>query len=238
VTQAEFRVEDDVAGAFADAVIREFSLHLEPVFSMALSGGETARRCYERLAAESVGRIDWRRVHLYWGDERCVGPDSPDSNYRLAREALIERVTPVGAIYPMDCEVGPGPYETRLRTLGGLDLVHLGLGDDGHTASLFAESPALLADPDFLVVMNEDPLGHNPHRRMTLTFTGLAKSRVALFTVEGATKRAAFARVHDGDLTAPAANVTAGKIMWLVDPAAASHSVPRGQALPGDRVVR
>jgi 6-phosphogluconolactonase len=204
-------------------VIDAYSTHLDPVFTMALSGGATARRCYRRLAEESVGRVDWSRVHLYWGDERCVPADSAESNYRLAREALIDRVGPVGAVYPMECDVGAAAYDTLLRRLDHIDVIHLGLGVDGHTASLFPESPALLADPDWLAVMNVDPLGNNHHRRMTMTFTALSRGRLVVFTVEGETKRDAFGRVHDGDLTAPAANVRADRVLWLADPAAARH---------------
>ena len=105
--------------------------------------------------------------------------------------------------------------------MGRFDLVHLGLGPDGHTASLFPDSPALDADPGRLVVMNEDPNGHNPHRRMTLTYSGIARARLVIFTVEGEAKREAFARVRAGDLSCPAARVRAERIIWLVDPAAA-----------------
>ena len=82
--------------------------------------------------------------------------DDPDSNYRLGREALLDRVGAANATYPMRCEEGPDAYQLRLGELGRIDLVHLGLGPDGHTASLFPESPALDADPGRLVVVNED----------------------------------------------------------------------------------
>jgi 6-phosphogluconolactonase len=121
----------------------------------------------------------------------------------------------------MRCDDGPDPYQQKVATVGRFDLVHLGLGPDGHTASLFPGSAALEADPGRLVVMNEDPSGRNPHRRMTLTYSGIARGRLVIFTVEGEGKREAFARVRAGDLSCPAARVTADRIVWLVDRAAA-----------------
>ncbi len=100
------------------------------------------------------------------------------------------------------------------------DLVHLGMGTDGHIASLFPGSPALEADPGRLVVLNHDPSGNNPYERMTLTYSGIARSRLVVLTVAGATKRDALQAVVDGaDL--PAARVQADRVVWLVDPAAA-----------------
>ena len=144
-------------------------------FSFALSGGETARACYERLASDAGTQIDWWKVDIYWGDERCVPHDHPDSNYRLAREALLDRVGAANATLPHALRGGRRPYQLRLGELGTLDLIHLGLGPDGHTASLFPNSAALDADPGRLVALNEDPLGRNPHPRMTLTFAGIAR---------------------------------------------------------------
>jgi 6-phosphogluconolactonase len=123
----------------------------------------------------------------------------------------------------MRCDEGPEPYQLRVGELGHFDVVHLGLGPDGHTASLFPQSPALDADPGLLVTLNEDPLGHNPHQRMTLTFSGIARARMVVFTVEGAGKQAAMQAVYDGE-DVPAARVEADHIVWLVDRAAA----PRG----------
>jgi 6-phosphogluconolactonase len=216
----ELIVVDDVPGAFSDRVIQAFHARSEEDFSFALSGGDTARLCYERLAADSPQRMDWWMVDVYWGDERCVDPESPDSNERLGRQALLERVGAAHAVYPMRCEEGPDPYQLRIGELGRFDLVHLGLGPDGHTASLFPGSPALDADPGRLVVMNWDPSGHNPYERMTLTFSGLARARLALFTVMGEDKQEAMQRVFDGD-DVPAARVQADQVVWLVDAAAA-----------------
>jgi 6-phosphogluconolactonase len=217
----ELVVVDDVAVEFAERVVEAFHRRPGDGFSFALSGGATARRCYERLAADAGDQIDWWQVDVYWGDERCVAPDSPDSNERLVREALLERVGAANAVYPMRCEDGPDPYQQRIAQAGRLDLIHLGLGPDGHTASLFPGSPALDADPGRLVVMNEDPRGNNPYQRMTLTYSGIARGRLVLFTVSGSEKRDAFAAVQRDDPDCPATRVRADRVVWLVDKAAA-----------------
>lgn len=217
----ELVVVDDVPGEFAERVIEAYHGRPNDGFSLCLSGGDTARRCYERLADDAGSQIDWWKVDVYWGDERCVPLDDEASNYRLGREALLERVGAVNANYPMRCEEGPDPYQLRLGELGRLDVVHLGLGPDGHTASLFPESKGLDADPGRLVVMNDDPLGNNPHPRMTLTFAGIQRARLALVTVSGGSKREALARVAGGDESCPATRIRADHVVWLADPAAA-----------------
>lgn len=215
----ELIVVDDVPGAFSETVISSYTSRPEETFALALSGGPTAKRSYERLADEAGDRIDWWDVDFYWSDERCVPPDHPDSNQRMARQALLERVGGANAVYPMSCEEGPEPYQMRVAEVGRFDLVHLGLGPDGHTASLFPHSPALSADRSRLVVFNHDPAGNNPHRRMTFTFTALARSRLVVFTVSGESKAEALRMVRDGD--APAGHVSADRIVWLVDREAA-----------------
>ena len=215
----ELVVVDDVAGEFASMVIQAFDARPDELFAIALSGGDTARRCYERLALDGGQRIDWWAVDVYWGDERCVPPDSADSNERLGREALLERVGAANAVHPMRCEEGPDPYQLRVGELGRFDVVHLGLGPDGHTASLFPGSVALDADPGRLVTLNDDPLGNNPHQRMTLTLSGIARARLALFTVSGESKRDAVRRIIEGE-DLPAARVRADRVVWVVDHAA------------------
>jgi 6-phosphogluconolactonase len=216
----EMVIVDDVPGEFAERVIEAFHRRPNDGFSFTLSGGDTARRCYERLADDAGNQIDWWKVDVYWGDERCVPLDHADSNYRLGREALLERLGAVNANYPMRCDDGPDPYQLRLGQLGRLDVIHLGLGPDGHTASLFPDSPALDADPGRLVVMNEDPSGRNPYKRMTLTFAGIARARLVLVTVCGKEKRAALARVAAGEAL-PACRIQADQVIWIVDPDAA-----------------
>ena len=217
----ELVVVDDVPAEFSERVIEAFHNRPGEGFALALSGGDTARRCYERLAADGGDQIDWWQVDVYWGDERCVPPDSPDSNERLGREALLERVGAANAVYPMRCEDGEDPYQQRISQLGHFDLVHLGLGPDGHTASLFPGSPALDADPGRLVCLTDDPSGTNPHPRMTLSLAGIARARLVLVTVEGDDKRDALTAVWRGD-DVPAARVRAERVVWLADRAAAA----------------
>jgi 6-phosphogluconolactonase len=217
----EVVLTDDVPAAFAQHVIDAFRGRTGDTFSIALSGGATARSCYERLAETAGNQIDWWKVDVYWGDERCVPHDHEDSNYRLAREALLDRVGAANATHLMRCHEGPDPYQLRLGDLGRIDLVHLGLGPDGHTASLFPGSPALDADPGRLVAMNEDPTGANPYSRMTLTLAGIARARLALVTVSGAAKADALAAVAASD-ELPGSRISADQVIWLVDPAAAA----------------
>jgi 6-phosphogluconolactonase len=214
-------VVDDVPSEFAERVIEAYHGRPNDGFAFALSGGETARRCYERLADDAGTQIDWWKVDVYWGDERCVPLDDEASNYRLGRESLLERVGAVNANYPMRCEEGPDPYQLRLGELGRFDVVHLGLGADGHTASLFSGSPGVDADPGRLVVMNEDASGRNPHPRMTLTFAGIARAHLVLVTVSGEAKREALARVAAGDDACPGTHIRADRVVWLCDAAAA-----------------
>jgi len=216
----EVEVVDDVPGRFAAEVIDAFIDRADATFSLAVSGGSTARRCYQRLATEGAEAIDWWAVDLYWSDERCVAADSLDSNQRLVREALLERVGAANEVHPMQCADGPEPYQLKISAMPAIDIVHLGMGPDGHTASLFPGSPALDADAGRLVVMNEDPTGRNPHRRMTFTFSAIARASLVIVTVEGEAKRDAFARVRAGE-NLPIAQVRAARVLWLVDPAAA-----------------
>ena len=208
----EVRIVEDVAAAFAALVA-----DLAPS-SIALSGGATARRAYEALAERDH---DWQHTDVYFGDERWVPVDDPESNEGMARDVLLDRVQP-RAIHSLrnagdNIEAAARAYDGTVAAAPPIDVVHLGLGPDGHTASLFPESPAI-AVRDRLVVPNEDT--QHPHRRLTFTYPALARSRVAVFTVDGEAKRTAFARVQAGD-DVPATHVTAEQVVWLVDPAAA-----------------
>jgi 6-phosphogluconolactonase len=208
----DVRVVDDVPQAFAALVAEEAPR------SIALSGGDTARACYELLAAADV---EWPRVTVLFGDERWVPVDDPDSNEGMARQVLLDHVEPY-AIHSMrnaadTWEGAASAYDALLRELGPVGLVHLGLGPDGHTASLFPGSPAL-AEKQRLVVTNPGDATH-PHDRLTFTFPAIAQAELAVFTVGGADKRDAFARVRAGD-DLPATHVTAQRVVWLVDPAA------------------
>jgi 6-phosphogluconolactonase len=215
---------DDIALAFTDVVRAAFAGRPGPRFALVLSGGPTARECYEALA--TAGDIDWSVVDIYVGDERVVPPDDEDANQRLIKEALIDRVGGVGSFSPMPT-VGPigecvAAYQRTMSDLvtgPGIDLIHLGMGPDGHTASLFPGAPTLEAEPGVLVMATEDPNGVNPHPRLTLTLAAINSARLAVFTVAGASKAEAVAALVRGD-DLPAARVHAGQTVWLVDGAA------------------
>ncbi len=226
-----WEVVPSVAEAFASVLVEELTTRtghgrLYPLF---LSGGPTARLAYQALAdvTAASGPV-WPQVEIYWGDERCVPRDDPDSNYRLAREALLDRIGETGPVHPM-YDAGPpeqaaGAYRQLLTGLPTLGIVHLGLGPDGHCASLFPGSAgAAITDPGCLVVANTDPHGVNPLPRLTLTLPAIARADLVVFTVSGASKRDALARVRAGD-DLPATHVTATRVRWLVDEAALPRS--------------
>jgi 6-phosphogluconolactonase len=212
---------DDVPRAFSTVVLEAFAQRPGPRFALVLSGGPTARAGYEVLA--TTEGIDWSVVDIYVGDERLVPPDDEDSNARLIKQALLDAVGPVGSFWPMPTE---GPVEecvaayqrviSDLVTGPGIDLIHLGMGPDGHTASLFPGDPSLDADPGLLVAASQDPNGRNPHPRLTLTLPAINSARIAVFTVTGETKTAAVAALLRGE-DLPAARVHAGRTIWLVD---------------------
>ncbi len=207
----ELRVVEHVPRAFDALVVAEAPA------SLALSGGSTARQCYELLARADVG---WSAVDVFFGDERWVPVDDPESNEGMARHAFVDQVNP-RAVHSMrhagdTIEKAADAYDGLLRDYGPLSLVHLGLGPDGHTASLFPGSPAL-EERERLVVPNGDEL--HTHPRLTLTFPAIRQARLAVFTVAGEGKRDALQRVKAGD-DVPAARVSAGRVIWLVDEAA------------------
>ena len=216
-----FVLVDSVADAFADRVGSALAGSHPAGFSLFLSGGPTAGAAYQRLAETPAGRIDWTSVDAWWGDERCVPLDSPDSNHRLCHETLLDPVGPTRSDHPMyrsgEPAAAAAAYQQEVAGLAALDLVHLGMGPDGHCASLFPGSDALeITDPDTLVVANRDPNARNPHDRITLTFPAIARARLVVFTVSGASKHDALARLLAGE-DLPAARVTADEVLWLVD---------------------
>lgn len=211
----EVRLVDDVPAGFA-RLVSELAAHSagrsDGRFRLALSGGGTARRCYERLAE---GDVEWSRLECFFGDERCVPPESEEANQRLVRDAFGEAMGKLAAFHPMDCD-DPQGYENLLAEAPSLDLIHLGLGPDGHTASLFPGSTGLEAPESRLVVRNSDPTGRNLHERLTLTFGAIARWSTAVFTVAGVEKRDALRRVCAGE-DLPASRVRAGRVIWLCD---------------------
>jgi 6-phosphogluconolactonase len=206
-------------------------------WTVALAGGGTPRPVYARLAeAGYARRIDWRRVHIFFGDERCVPPDDSRSNYRMAREALLDHVPlPPENIHRMRGEDDPAlaalAYEQAIQRLlrssapPALDLICLGMGDNGHTASLFPGTAALREQarwvvPQYVEVMQT--------WRVTMTAPLLNAARHVAFLVEGAGKAGMLQAVlhgpYDPDvLPAQMIQPTSGQLHWLVDAAAAEQ---------------
>jgi len=209
----ELRVVQDVPAAFAGV------LRSARPSSLAVSGGSTARACYEALA--EFGDLDWSGVDVLVGDERWVPVDDPDSNEGMARAVLLDRVGATRIHSARGTGATPdesaADYDRVVAGFPAIDLVHLGLGEDGHTASLFPGSPAL-AETERLVVATGDD--DHPHPRLTFTYPALARARLVVFTVAGARKREVLARVRAGE-DLPAARVRAAEVLWLVAPDAA-----------------
>lgn len=215
----EVRIVEHVPRAFAD-LVADRSSHAQ-LRSLALSGGDTARQCYELLA---VAPVDWRQVEVWFGDERWVPIHDHDSNEGMARVAFLDEVEPLEVHSLRDADetidAAATAYDDALGHAPPLDLVHLGLGADGHTASLFPDSPALAVTDQLVVATGDD---QHPHPRLTFTYPALARARLVVFTVAGAAKRDAFRRVLEGD-GGPAARVEADRVCWLVDEAVVSST--------------
>jgi 6-phosphogluconolactonase len=216
VSDPELRVVDDLVDAGV-----ELFLDVAPR-TIALSGGSTPKPVYERLAQTAY---PWHEVDVFFGDERCVPADHPDSNFGMADEALLSKVD--ARVHSMvGCDAAA--YENELVSVFGpgtprFDLLLLGIGDDGHTCSLFPGSPALEVT-DRLVVNVEHPGMPPEHPRLTLTYPVLNDSRVALFLVSGEGKREAVAKLLAGDESVPAARVRSERVIVLADPDAAPES--------------
>jgi 6-phosphogluconolactonase len=203
------------------------------LFSMALAGGHTPEALYQLLAHDSYrSRIDWTKVELFFGDERCVPPDSPESNYNMARRTLISQVPiPGDNVYRMRGEVDPNEaakeYGQRLKEKfgdeGGIDLVLLGMGDDGHTASLFPGTEALRESKHRCVANFVPKLDA---WRITLTAPFLNRSGQVLALVAGAGKAQRVREVLEGPdeperLPIQIIRPTHGQMVWIIDAAAA-----------------
>jgi 6-phosphogluconolactonase len=185
------------------------------VAHIALAGGNTPRRAYEFLAADG---LDWSGVHLWFGDERCVPPDDPESNYRMVRESLLEPAgIPAEQVHPIDGTADP---DEAARAYGAqlperLDLAFLGLGEDGHTASLFPGDP-LLEDPaPARAVVASKP----PPRRITLGLNVLRDARERIILAAGEGKKEAVAAVLRGPDPAYPASLVDPEL--IIDEAAA-----------------
>jgi len=206
----EIREVADVPTAFADLVSAR-----SPA-SIALCGNVLAHACYRALRATA---LDWAAIEVFFGDDRYVSVDSPDSNEGQARRVLLDHVAP-RAIHGMyrggPIEDAADDYEELVRGSPPIEIVHLGVGPDGHTASLFPGTPAL-DETRRLVVCNGDD--RHEHPRLTFTFSAIARARLVVVTVSGPEKREVMARLRGGE-DLPAARIRADEVIWLCDRAA------------------
>jgi 6-phosphogluconolactonase len=212
----EFTVLDspeDVAAAAASDIAGALR---EGARSLVLAGGTTPQRCYELLSQMDV---EWGRVTILFGDERCVRPDHPDSNYRMARETLLDRVSPA-TVHRMPAELGPdegaGLYAHIVASVAPLDVVTLGVGEDGHTASLFPGHEALKATALVVGIRNSPK---PPPQRVTMTLPALQRARRVIILATGAGKADAVAKARRGEV--PSGMIAGAR--WLIDRAAAGE---------------
>jgi len=200
--------------------------------SVCLSGGSTPKALNELLARDYASQIPWNQTHFFWGDERYVPQDNPHSNYRMAKESLFARLAvPPENIHPMptsyaDPDKSAREYELDLRRYfgaqPGFDILFLGVGPEGHTASLFPNSPALNEIQRWVVAV--DVLAEPPSR-LTLTYPVLNRARNVFFLAAGSAKREIIQAIRQ-DLGGhssqfPAARVDAPRVVWFVDQPAA-----------------
>jgi 6-phosphogluconolactonase len=201
---------------------------------ISLSGGSTPKELYRLLGSGALREtIPWQRLELFWGDERFVPYDNPDSNYRMARETLLEAapITPE-RVHPMPTDGTPADaarrYEATLKRIYGsgtldparpfFDVMFLGLGSDGHTCSLIPGQPVLEEREHWVAPVMS---GRN-EPRITLTYPAVESSRALAFLVSGADKAHAVKGAREGDQTLPAARIrTRGEVIWFLDSAAA-----------------
>jgi 6-phosphogluconolactonase len=225
------------AASFAHRVaewMTDTALRLNGPIRIALSGGSTPRPVYSLLASAGFSeRFPWARTQWFWGDERFVPYDDPESNYRMAWEAMLSRapVLPHN-IFPVPTDGTPEDaarrYEQTLKQIYGkpaldpavplFDIMLLGMGEDGHTASLLPGSAALAERTRWVAVVAHG----RPEVRITLTYPAIESSRHVAFLLEGQSKAAVFANIRSGRSNVPAARVRAvGDITWFADRAAA-----------------
>lgn len=205
------------------------------VFSVALSGGSTPKKLYELLASNSFcEQLDWTKIHFFFGDERSVPPDSDESNFKMAEVALFSKIIrlPQENIHRVAAEKpaadAASDYEQTLKNffnneLPRFDLILLGMGPDGHTASLFPDSPATEETTNFFIENWIEKFGAY---RLTLTFPVINNARQVLFLVAGADKAGVLAEVVQGSAKkypAQMINLADGELLWLIDQAASDQ---------------
>lgn len=207
------------------------SLAAKNNFSVALAGGSTPEALYRLLASEEFkNELDWSKTLVFFGDERCVAPDAAESNYRMANDALLARVPlPPENVFRLRGEIEPeksaAEYESVIKkTLGArarFDLILLGMGDDGHTASLFPNTEAVCETEKLVAANRVEKL---KARRLTLTFRAVNQAKNVLFLVAGAKKAEIVKKVLAGEnanLPASLVKPVEGKCVWFLDAEAA-----------------
>jgi len=227
------------AAATEIAAIARVSIAARGRFTIALSGGTTPKRTYELLVDKHRTDIDWTHVEFVFGDDRFVPPDDPRSNYRMAREALFDRAPiPASGVHAIPADAGTveaaaESYERTLRRVlhadanepEFIDLVLLGIGPDGHTASLFPGSPALEEGTRWTRAVEAPTTVQPAVPRVTVTLTFLAGARTILFLVAGSDKRPVLSEILGGAESArqyPAALVeSSGRTVWMIEESAA-----------------
>jgi 6-phosphogluconolactonase len=244
----EIKVLPDPAGVAREAADRFVAAAAEAVaangsFTVALAGGSTPLAMYELLAAEPYrSQVDWPSVEVYFGDERCVPPDHPESNYRAAHQALLSRVPiPPDRVHRMEGEADPEQaakayglmLKERFGADGGLDLTLLGMGDDGHTASLFPGTPAVREREPRVVAQFVERSTTGRSWRITMTAPFLNRSGRVLLLVAGKNKAGRVAEVMEGDpdpdrLPVQLIDSSQTRITWLLDAAAAGMDEDEG----------
>ena len=202
-------VAEDAAADIAEAL-------RDGARTLVLTGGTTPQRCYELLAELDV---EWGRVAVLFGDERCVPPTDPESNYRMVKQLLLDKVSPA-TVYRMPAELGPDvgadEYAQVIELVAPLDLVILGVGEDGHVASLFPGHPALKAE-GLTIGIHDSP--KPPPERVTLTLEAIRDAGRVIILATGAGKADAVARAKRGEV--PAGMIDGAE--WLIDRAAAGE---------------
>jgi 6-phosphogluconolactonase len=215
----EFTVLDTAEDVASTAAAEIADALREGSRTLVLAGGNTPKRCYELLARLEVR---WGRVTVLFGDERCVPPDHADSNYRLAREALLDQVAPA-TVHRMAGELGPdeaaAEYSRVVAGLAPLDVVVLGIGEDGHTASLFPGHPEVNAKGWAVGVRNSPK---PPPERVTLTLPALRGARRVIILATGAGKAQAVEMAKRQEV--PSGMIAGAR--WLIDRAAAGLPLP------------
>jgi len=224
-----------IARHVADWLLEHALKKTDGPFVIALSGGSTPKRLYEMMAEpDYAAKFPWANTHLFFGDERFVPVGDAASNYSMTDKALLSHIEiPAANVHRMKTEGEPeaaaASYESELQALYGstdlkagkplFDVVLLGLGDNGHTASLFPRQPVLLERTKWVATCVPDDA---PHTRLTLTYPAIHSSAYVVFMVTGGAKKDAWARVRAGDPKEPASTISSeGKLIWLVEPAVA-----------------